>query len=243
MREGLRRGLTQSCNVAGFGCQIWPSTWERRSALIGSGLVPDVGEVVTLAILGWSVRFCNVSAPHIWAHEESMAGEEMFITILPATCETVHPVSKAHFGCSEQTTSYKWVDLADANRSVWALPNRAHIRCTTSGCNRHFPGGGPVRERYADCPEWGECWIGPKQKSLGFLQAAQWLAVTLIVDMIHCQHVVGPYKDMLVLLEWNQMSQRWIDCPQFQYIDVFHGPGEHPWTPDCSVLREKIVPG
>ncbi len=59
-----------------------------------------------------------------------------------------------------------------------------------------------------------------RKQFLCHLETSCWPGATLVIDVIHCGHIVRPYLNMF-FLQWREKSpQREVNWPELQHIDV-----------------------
>ncbi len=149
---GPLRGQAHSLHSSGWGWNIEPPAWDRRSLLKGSSR-------------GGPLRRDNISgnhtlASHRGAMRSSKTRSRRTISRTPGSRViggNAYRRSHAHVctitsspigaGCMWEKRSGQWDVSRDTNRSTCAWPNSLHISSTTSGWSLHSPGLSPCLDR------------------------------------------------------------------------------------------------
>ncbi len=94
--QALSSGQTWRLHDSGFGCQIVPCAWERRSLF--SGIVheakspPVLGTTADLGHFGATNRTDSFSSLILQSMQADVSLEERHTCVLSASCELVHPL-------------------------------------------------------------------------------------------------------------------------------------------------------
>ncbi len=146
---GPLRGQAHSFHSSGWGWNLEPPTWDRRSLLTGSsGGGPSRRDIIsgnhTLPGHRGAMKVVEPGpgklSPGLPGAEQS---REMHTDeVLGHICTIASSPRGA--GCVRKNQSGQWDVSQDANRSTCAWPNSLHINSTTSGWNLNSRASAPV---------------------------------------------------------------------------------------------------